>query len=1165
MNSPPVSVEEEEPVPTERNSIARLAPWLLVALAIGFGLVTLRAELTPARYLNDEALHSSMVRWATHRIDSGHVPLDGWYPNFNLGLPQFHHYQSLPHIITGYVGTLVDPGKAFRWAEYLLLALWPLSIYWGARLFGFDRWTAGTAALVAPFLASVTSYGFEHSSYLWIGGGLWSQKWGMWLLPIAMGLSWRVVKGQGNISLGALAVGLTVALHFLTGYLALLSVVVWAVLSGRDFARRLVRAALVGIGAALTAAWVIVPLLADSKWSNRSQFNQNTFWYDSYGAGKVLRWLVDGSIYDHGRFPIITGLVAIGVMICLARSRRDVRARAVLAVWAISLLLFFGRPTLGPLLRLLPGTGDMQLHRYIMGVHLAGNFLAGIGAVWLISQTWQALRSARSIANAKVAPALTCVVLIALVVPAAHAVRNYDRANELLINAQHTSDQTDGADLDVLVREAQRRGPGRMYAGLPTNWGQQYKIGSAPVYAELTAHDVDVFGFNLRTVSLSADIEPYFDDTNLAQYDLFNVRYLFLPAVRPPPVAATFVESRGRHTLWEVRTSGYFDVVDTSGSIAADRSSMATAMLPFIRSPALARRLFPTVAFDGAAPAPSSIPFASNVSGRAGRVDQEFVLIADGSFSARVTANRSAVVLLKTTFDPRWDVTVDGAKATPIMIAPSFVGVAVPPGTHAIGFAYRPYPNYLLLLLLGVLGLIALVVVQSRWSWISRNAPPIDEATVEGPRASARVERSRSEVLRLLALATGFLSAAFVAFTVVTGNRIGWNGGCGDDGLQYCQMASGEVVFRPWSRRILLPFLVRVLSFGHDHVPGIFLALNLIALAAIAAGAFVLTSRLGRHLGADEGRLRLMAWLSSFLIILMPFGFHWISFYPTLVDPFAAALMLWWFLAATARDRWARWASIALALLAVIAREGNLVVIAAVLVAQVVVDRSSDRRKIAVATLGAIVLGGVIAFRGPGLPNATGDPLIRFMVNSLKEFGGVDGLKELFWMILFTWGVLSVLALRSVGSWFRRIRRSGTSLAALAVPAAVCLLVHLPLAVVGGYEVDRYLFPAAPFLLAFLLADAAVARRRDAELALAVLASVIIWRLFVVFDGTIANYIHFWFPAFDSAATFARRLNFDVVVLIGFLFGWLALTAGRRLGPETTTVQHARETSAVRA
>jgi len=169
----------------------RLAPLALVAIAVGFNLYVLRAEILPVLYLNDSSVHLSMVRWAVARMQEGHVPFDGWYPYLGLGSSLFHHYQSLPHILTGTLGLAVGADRAYAGTLHVLLATWPISVYLGARWLGWERWAAGAAALVAPLVLSTPGYGYEHGSSTWRGLGVWSQEWAMWLLPLALGLSWR--------------------------------------------------------------------------------------------------------------------------------------------------------------------------------------------------------------------------------------------------------------------------------------------------------------------------------------------------------------------------------------------------------------------------------------------------------------------------------------------------------------------------------------------------------------------------------------------------------------------------------------------------------------------------------------------------------------------------------------------------------------------------------------------------------------------------------------------------------------------------------------------------------------------------------------------------------------------------------------------------------------
>ena len=77
-----------------------------------------------------------MVRFATAQLARRSPAADSWFPFLGLGSPQFLHYQSLPAMFTGLVGLVVGPDAAFRWSLYLLLSLWPVSVYLAARLFG---------------------------------------------------------------------------------------------------------------------------------------------------------------------------------------------------------------------------------------------------------------------------------------------------------------------------------------------------------------------------------------------------------------------------------------------------------------------------------------------------------------------------------------------------------------------------------------------------------------------------------------------------------------------------------------------------------------------------------------------------------------------------------------------------------------------------------------------------------------------------------------------------------------------------------------------------------------------------------------------------------------------------------------------------------------------
>jgi hypothetical protein len=147
-------------------------------------------------------------------------------------------------------------------------------------------------------------------------------------------------------------------------------------------------------------------------------------------------------------------------------------------------------------------------------------------------------------------------------------------------------------------------------------------------------------------------------------------------------------------------------VVDTTSPITATRTNLTARMAPFMRSGLPATGLFPTVAFAGAPAAPPSL--TAPPSGPAGSVLSEVDGASDGFFAGDVRASRPAVVLLKASYDPRWQATVDGRPVPTEMLAPALVGVPVPPGDHRVVFAYRPFAWYPALFAIGGLSLLAL-------------------------------------------------------------------------------------------------------------------------------------------------------------------------------------------------------------------------------------------------------------------------------------------------------------------------------------------------------------------------------------------------------------------------------------------------------------------------
>ncbi len=695
---------------------------MLVAVAVAWNLVNLRADTLAVSYLNDSSLHEQMVRFAVAQLQGGHLPLTSWFPFLGLGSPQFLHYQSLPAMLTGLIGLAIGPDPAFRWTLYLLLSLWPISVYLSARLFGAGRPAAALSAAMSPFLVSATGIGYEQHAYIWIGYGVWTQLWASWTLPLAWGFSWRAIRTGCGVFAAVVLVTLTIALHFETGYLALAPLLFWPFVSDAPLARRVLRAAIIASGSLLAAAWVIVPLLEQRAWAVTNEPLQGTGLVNGYGAGRVLGWLASGQLLDHGRLPVVTLFAAIGFAIARARCRRDGNARALLVALATCLLLSFGRATFGVLADVLPGADDIFFRRMMMGVQLAALLLAGTGAVCVARVILSGLKSAKLAAAAAVERAAAAAVeraavaagalaaTIAVLAPAWLQLGSYDRKNAAAIAAQRRSDATQGADVDRLVAFIKASGGGRVYAGMPSNWGLGFTVGQVPVFKYLESRDLDEVGYTLRSSSLMTDPEYYFDDANPSEYRLFGIHYLIVPAGYLPPVGARLTMRSGQYWLWTVDAGGFVSVGRIVGGLAANRTDVGRRSVALLHSGLAQAGDYLRLAYGGASGGQDStatVPAAPRQP-PAGAVSAETDNLAGGEASATVTMREPGVAVLSASLDSGWTVTVDGRRQPVRAIAPALVGADLPAGTHTVVFRYRGFGGYAVLFALCAMVVAAL-------------------------------------------------------------------------------------------------------------------------------------------------------------------------------------------------------------------------------------------------------------------------------------------------------------------------------------------------------------------------------------------------------------------------------------------------------------------------
>jgi hypothetical protein len=702
----------------------RLIAGLLLAVGVGFGLVQLVPELTVrVPPLNDGVLHLASLQRTMDALASGQDPTDHWLGTFVMGYPLVHHYQHLPYVLPALVaapaGMAVAAADLLRAISYLLLSLFPLSIYASMRWFGFSPLPAALAGLVAPLLSTNGLYGLEYGSYVWRGYGLYTQLWGMVLLPMALARTYRAVLDGRGYLWAVVLLAATLLSHVVMGYIALGSAALFVVLGGwrrrsagataaRPPVRAVRLAALLALVGAVTASFVL-PFLGDSDYLNRSVWEPSDK-VDSLGHERVLGTLLGGELFDHGRVPVLSILAAAGLVLCAWRWR-DERCRVPVALGLAWLALYFGRPTWGPLLDLLPLGRDLQLHRLIAGVHLGGVMLMGLG----LALPWSWATARRDPRAVLAVAALTALLLV----PAWAERSAYLAQNAQWMEQQRVAMDAEREDLDALVDTLRSLPPGRVYAGLATNWGRDYTVGSVPVYALLNGAGLDTLGYLYHALSLNADVQVLFDDGLPEQYDLFDVRYVVTPTDFSVPASSTVVGDFGRHRLHAVSTTGYFDVVGSEVAYAGDKADWFPAASAWLASEAVANGQHPTVDLGAEPDGATLLPLAGAGPALAGatyepepargRIVSETV--SSNAYAATVDVARDSHVLLKATYHPGWRVTVDGAAAQPVMLMPSFLGVPVSPGSHEVRAVYEPPPGHWPLQALAVLTLLATAIV----------------------------------------------------------------------------------------------------------------------------------------------------------------------------------------------------------------------------------------------------------------------------------------------------------------------------------------------------------------------------------------------------------------------------------------------------------------------
>ena len=689
-------------------------------------LVALAHEVTSrALPLNDHVLHHGLIRRAAEAWAAGDSVLDHWVGDWVLGFPVFQYYQHLPHLTVAAVQRMtgVDALLLLRVTNVLAIALFPLAMFAALRRIAVPERAAALAALAASLLSTSDLFGFDVGSYLWRGRGLYTQAWGMCLLPPTLAATLRLLTTGRGVAVAAALLAGTLLTHVVHGWIAVVSALVlaFAVPADAGLLRRLGRLALALGGAGIAASYFLVPYALNQAALNHSAA-EPLFKYDSYGHARVLKMLITGQLLDAGRLPLLTVLLGAGIVV--AARRRAPWDRAFLALLATWLLLFFGRPTWGAALDWLPGASSLHFHRLIAGVHLAAIPLIGIGLAELADGARAVIERFGWPRAAAIAAAGVVVLALA---PAVAERAHYVHENRRMMAASAAALAEREGDLTAVVtllERLQREAPARVYAGMPRDWGGRFVVGDVPIYALLSLRGLPTLGYSYHTMSATTDLMHHFDERRRDHYEVFGVGYVVAPVEQPLPEFVNVVATHGPFVVGRVHPTGYVALVHSVGRFTGAHDYLYRASRLWLASPLPSLHRHPMLAdhVGGATVGALTVaPFA----GDPGRVIAEQT--ERQGWKATVAATWPSYALVKATYHPWWRAEVDDVPTPTVTLAPGFLAVPVGAGEHRVHVEYRPPRWKTVLAIVGPLALLAFAVAERRIvALLERALAPVD-------------------------------------------------------------------------------------------------------------------------------------------------------------------------------------------------------------------------------------------------------------------------------------------------------------------------------------------------------------------------------------------------------------------------------------------------------
>ncbi len=590
------------PTPTFSASAERLLGLGLLTAAVVFALAMLWPIMQHGYAAGgDDVVHMAYNHEAESILDHN-KSLFGWSYLFGVGAPIFLFRPPLQYAtvvgVHALLGGTISLSVIHKMTYVVFLGLYPASVYYLMRKLRLRPLMAAVAALFA--VTPISMWGHTIDAYFRLG--IAKQLIAIFLFPLAMGKVHGTVSQREPVLPAAFLVALCFLSHPYVPYCLLLvnAVYVFTVLLGvgwRAAWNASVRYALVWILAGGLLALYLAPFYTSpeiqalefsSTWRHGFEVVCSTTaktinHYFTGGIFDTTRWGVYGggewgwqNNSNTGRWPILTALSLVGIVVCV-RQRRVFPFALLLSAFILSFLLFLGPDDL-PILEHIPFQENFQYIHEIFLLDVFAICLAGIGGGAILA--WVVDRSPA----ARLPPlAVTLVILLtalAVFMPwrdrwlvGGRIIRTttFDTHRRQITEvARRTPVNADFDEMLTILRNPEH--PGRFY-GAPQGSASGQELFYFTILPGLCNRTDVICGFFSAEVAGANKtlIEQFRNEIPKSRnlIELLNVRYLIAatanrPALAPADAYADIVKQNRYWILWRVRDPfNHFDVLRT--------------------------------------------------------------------------------------------------------------------------------------------------------------------------------------------------------------------------------------------------------------------------------------------------------------------------------------------------------------------------------------------------------------------------------------------------------------------------------------------------------------------------------------------------------------------------------------------------------------------------